>query len=1170
MLFLAQTAHAKGSHMPDEPDVDHEIEWMDFEWKKSPGKFRFLLNVDQPWRSVLKVWENGQWTNLAQGAADGVPFDPSAKSEFSNCAWYRGLLADDSWEKIIAVGINNQIFLLTNKGYSLKLPYRWDAEQEDWMVNYDPDQRAAIVSIVKGDRGYDEDRRVFIYTEDNQLFDLGVVKDRTFLNRKARTFTLNLKNETAKIDGREFNLRLGRVENPESRLGAKRVRPPKIDPVEKLKRIKGNADYLLEDMKKEVFGQDYALERVTKAYSERKLDGSGKPKVIVAMGPSGGGKTLTAKTFAKVSGASAVLEVNGNEYSSWGGHLEYTRLLGDGEGSNGALVDWLYANDGRGVLIINEGDKMHPDVWKKLMEFLDTGVITDAEGNPVRAVELTVFITSNRGASRMFPVTGKDWTPAEVDKRVRSFSTHQLKGYFTTKDGLDDSFVLPPEVTNRVDEYIPFGPLTRESAVQLAESHSETRRIADKPKHKINVKMTEAAIRHAALTGFNHAIDGREIRRRIDRIHTTALQDALHPLDLKSNDRITVSVTKDAEDNPLFRLSANKKNFDIPAPKDTVSNPILDPALAKVLLGLNGRLKETVIGQDEAIDQLANAIVSHASKGIKVRPFVGLFLGPSGVGKSEIARALALALYGSEDHLAVVPMGNISNVSDYTTYFGAPAQMQGGDVKRPFEQALIDNPSGGVMLLDEISNVGGGDPKAKLEILMKFYDMLEKGVYVSPIDGTEYPLTNWKFIMSGNDLEEPFLGVTADDILLETWKEEKSQAKIREKLIEKGFTNAFLNRNNLIALFKPLLKAEIVKVTEKFWLMEKQAFEKENPHIKIETSDETLKLMGETFFTSDEGGRSMRKVYENNLGALLTYALLRSELDLRTTRNLRVDVTLEVDGPGKVYRTAGSKARSVILKATVYRGNDLVREEKLDLTSAAPAHLMVNAKSALIVALHEAGHAVVNVEEITGKEFAYATIRGGQVQELKYYGYARYRELQKHNNVSVNPDREQVMLRIAQLWAGRKAQELAGYNSDAGWQEDLRQIRRLATLFLVHWGLDPEFVGIPLDDDGEPNVGEEVSRLLEKRVQEMIKEGEVLSEKMLKERWRLVRAFASELVREGDIDAKRFNEIRAQFSPDKASVRKAPAKADWTYEQYQQRETCAQQMVARVSSEKRN
>jgi hypothetical protein len=403
--------------------------------------------------------------------------------------------------------------------------------------------------------------------------------------------------------------------------------------------------------------------------------------------------------------------------------------------------------------------------------------------------------------------------------------------------------------------------------------------------------------------------------------------------------------------------------------------------------------------------------------------------------------------------------------------------------------------------------------------------------------------------------------VTADDLLLQIWKELKSPDKVRAMLLEAGFPNALLNRLNMMMLFKPLLSNEIHAVTEKLWQRKVQAFESENPSIDIVAAPGMLDRLSEVFFTAAEGGRSVRKTIDNNFTALITYALLRSNVDLESPKPLRILVDLDVNGPAKPYRTSAAPERSIVFKANLFKANKSVYEEKIDLTKSAPPLVLHNSKSALIAAFHEAGHAVVNDQEKTGMRFAYATIRGGQMGKIKYLGYARNEELENLSNVNINPDHERVVYRIANLWAGRKAQELAGYKVDAGWRNDLLKIRKLASDYFLDWGLDRDFIGIPLDDEEKPQAGPEATEIIEERMKGLIKEGEDLAEKILKERWRFVRAVVAEMITEGQINGERFDQIQSAVMGEETKAR--IAKANWTYEQYLYRANCAKELSAR-------
>ena len=301
-----------------------------------------------------------------------------------------------------------------------------------------------------------------------------------------------------------------------------------------------------------------------------------------------------------------------------------------------------------------------------------------------------------------------------------------------------------------------------------------------------------------------------------------------------------------------------------------------------------------------------------------------------------------------------------------------------------------------------------------------------------------------------------------------TWQHNKSLEKVREMMLETGIPNAFINRLNLTALTKPLLRSEVGAVTKKLWERQVQEFVAANPGIQIEASPNLLKQLSQTFFTADQGGRSVRKILEDKVGALLTYALLHTDADYANLSPYKVVVDLADSASRKAYDFIGTPVRKVLFRAAVYKSDQLIDTEQLDVTEVSPARIAMNQRDARITAFHEAGHALANLEEISQERVSFITIRGGSNGKIKYLGYARYEPVS--TSPQANPTIEQVVVQIARMYAGSKAQQMAGFPRDAGWAQDLLMMRSLATQALTVWGLDPALAAVTVSGDGFPHV----------------------------------------------------------------------------------------------------
>lgn len=903
-----------------------------------------------------------------------------------------------------------------------------------------------------------------------------------------------------------------------------------LEPADKLQQLRDSKKAratLVESLKSEIYGQDGAIERIAAQYSEAQKNNTGKPKVLVAMGPSGSGKTFTAVQLAKLLHNGKVLEISGNEFRAHAGSLDYTKLLGSHNG-DGKLTKFAKENPNGFTFVINEGEKMHPDIWLMLMEFFDAGTLTDSRGEKVTVKNLWIVITSNRGAKRMFPSTSKNWTQAEIDRRIKDLSQEELQGYFQQNDGLKDSFQLPPEIIKRIDEFIAFGPFTREAAVLMAKRASEDLNKRYTSDYAVSIQFQENTLSDIALSAMAISNDARTVSRTIRSMMSEILDRGVDDLELKPHDVIEVSISKDELGHKQYKASANQKSIVLPGLTNPLENPLLDPDLRHRLRNMKQLMSEIVVGQEGTINEIADAVLSHYGRGKPTRPFSAYLIGVSGNGKTETGRAMAKVIYGDPTRFNIISMGNVSSPTDFDRIFGSSAQFQGGDIEREFEKALRENPNGSVIVLDEVSNMGGGDISRKTALFQKLYELLEEGRYVSPIDGREYELKNYQFLLTGNDGEHLFRGITSDDLIMETWKLNRSQERVRQIMVAAGIPNAFTNRPNVISLTKPLLSTETAFVAQKLWERQIKNFVEANPGIEIVAGKGLTEQMAKSFFTADQGGRSVRKILEDKVGSLILYSLMNVDANLANLKGYKVVINLTDSAPGKPYRLSKNFKRAVEMTAEVYKDGQLIHTEKMDLTAITPEKVLPNKDYVRAIAFHEAGHAVANLEEVTGQRVRFISVRGGNTGQIQYYGYASYESVD-----TTNIDHQQLVARIARLYAGRKAQEMAGYPADAGWAQDLEQMRKLATLYLVKWGLDPEFRAIEVNEKGEAVVSGRLKNLLEERINGLINEGEALAAGLLKKRWRQVRAVTAELLLRGEIKRETYEKIMSQVKDSK-------------------------------------
>jgi len=277
------------------------------------------------------------------------------------------------------------------------------------------------------------------------------------------------------------------------------------------------------------------------------------------------------------------------------------------------------------------------------------------------------------------------------------------------------------------------------------------------------------------------------------------------------------------------------------------------------LLNLDRILHKRVIGQDEAVQAVADAVL-RARAGLKdVKRPIGsfIFLGPTGVGKTELARALSEALFDSEDNMVRIDMSEYMEKHAVARLIGAPPGYVGYEEGGQLTEAVRRKPYS-VILFDEIE-------KAHPDVFNLLLQILDDG-RLTDSQGRVVNFKNTVIIMTSN---------IGSDILLEGANEEGELSEdVRERvmsLLRRGFRPEFLNRVDEIVLFKPLTRKEIRAIVG--LVLESLSKRLEDRHIRIETTERALERMVEEGWSPVYGARPIRryiqKIVETGLGRMI-------------------------------------------------------------------------------------------------------------------------------------------------------------------------------------------------------------------------------------------------------------------------------------------------------------
>ncbi|KZL32701.1 MULTISPECIES: ATP-dependent chaperone ClpB [Rhodococcus] len=293
------------------------------------------------------------------------------------------------------------------------------------------------------------------------------------------------------------------------------------------------------------------------------------------------------------------------------------------------------------------------------------------------------------------------------------------------------------------------------------------------------------------------------------------------------------------------------------------------------LLKLDEILHERVVGQDEAVQLVADAVI-RARSGIRDprRPIGSfIFLGPTGVGKTELAKTLASALFDSEDNMVRLDMSEYQERHTVSRLIGAPPGYVGYDEGGQLTEAVRRKPYS-VVLFDEIE-------KAHADVFNTLLQVLDDG-RITDSQGRQVDFRNTVIIMTSNIGSQHLLdGVTADG-------EIKPDARERVMAELRGhFRPEFLNRVDDIVLFSPLTLPQIEYIVELQLTDLRNRLSERQVHLEI--TPEARRLIAEHGFDPVYGARPLRRYIAHEVETKIGRALLRGEIKPDGTISVTVD-----------------------------------------------------------------------------------------------------------------------------------------------------------------------------------------------------------------------------------------------------------------------------------------
>lgn len=282
------------------------------------------------------------------------------------------------------------------------------------------------------------------------------------------------------------------------------------------------------------------------------------------------------------------------------------------------------------------------------------------------------------------------------------------------------------------------------------------------------------------------------------------------------------------------------------------------------LLHLEELLHKRVIGQDEAVEAVAGAVL-RARSGLKdPRKPIGsfIFLGPTGVGKTELAKALSSALFDSEENMVRIDMSEYQEKHTVARLIGAPPGYVGYEEGGQLTEAVRRKPYC-VILFDEIE-------KAHPEVFNVLLQLLDDG-RLTDSQGRTVNFKDTVVIMTSN---------IGSSFLLEGIRSgEGSDEKLRETVmaeLRRSFKPEFLNRIDEIVMFKPLQKKEIVRIID--LSLDDIRRRLDDRHIVLDVTDAAKNYIADTSYTPEYGARPVKRFLQKELETELGKLIIKGEI----------------------------------------------------------------------------------------------------------------------------------------------------------------------------------------------------------------------------------------------------------------------------------------------------
>lgn len=603
---------------------------------------------------------------------------------------------------------------------------------------------------------------------------------------------------------------------------------------------------LEKDLQKSIVGQDFAIKTTVAAF-KRYVSGltfKGPIASLLYVGPTGVGKTELAKELARILlKPENFIHLNMTEFSN----PSVYRLIGPPRGYvdhelGGEFTEALKKNP-NAVVLLDEIEKAHPNVLKLFLKVFEDGAIQDSKGININCKNVIFILTSNLCAQKILTMHDLGHSNKEILEGIRTDLMERLTSELYNR--------LQPVIFKGLDATISKN-IVSTMLNKLSDNILKS--------HKLQLSFDDSVIDYISQSGFDYLLGARSYKRMIDQSLVTLISNAFEEGYLKGGESAIISYNA-----PYFTLSvpSNPKTFQFEWNDDAKQGKSHSPLKLEQLLQLEQRLQQKIFGQPNAI-KASVACLLRSAAGIRNpnTPIATLlYIGPSGVGKTQLVKELAKELMGKEQAFLRLDMSEYSENGTISRLIGSPPGFVQHDEGGQLTEALKKYPFS-IVLLDEIE-------KAHPKVMKTFLQIFDEG-FVSDAQGTRIDCRQALFFLTTNlgsaeILSQQQAGRSEEDILINI-----------QPIITKHLSPELYNRLEPV-LFNGLTPELLEKLIGNM-LQDTASEIKERKGIIVTFDKSVIAFLKANGFDYQLGARPLKRLIQRTINTTIATAILEGKL----------------------------------------------------------------------------------------------------------------------------------------------------------------------------------------------------------------------------------------------------------------------------------------------------